>query len=551
MPRWLDNAVFYQVYPQSFRDSNGDGTGDIPGILEKLDYIQDLGCNALWINPCFQSPFRDAGYDVSDYCTVAPRYGTNEDLRRLFDAVHGRGMHVLLDLVPGHTSVDHPWFRESARAGQNPYTDRYVWTDSIWERPGDAECLRGISDRDGACLVNFFSTQPALNYGYYQVEKSWQQPMDAPGPQATLAAMEAVMEFWLTLGCDGFRVDMADSLVKNDPDGLGTIALWKQVRAFLDARFPEAALVSEWGEPDKSLAGGFHMDFLLHFGPSHYMDLFRCPEPYFSSRGKGDISRFVNRYLESRRKAGEEGLICIPSGNHDMCRLAKELHGDELKIAFAFLLSMPGVPFLYYGDEIGMRQVEGLASVEGGYGRTGARTPMQWDDGVNAGFSSASGERLYISLDPGADRPTVQAQQADPHSLYREVKRLLAIRQTHRALQSWGDISFVYAEKDAYPLAYVRSSGDQKILVILNPADREVSFAWDGKPKETLYQTGQEVSFGRNGKSGETLHRTGHEASFGRDGKPEEMLHHTGQEAFFVGGTVTVPPCSAGFYEIM
>lgn len=130
-PAWLDNAVFYEIYPQSFCDSNGDGIGDFQGIISKLDYIRDLGCNAIWMNPCFESPFGDAGYDVSDYCKTAPRYGTNDDLIRLFDEVHRRGMHILLDLVPGHTSWEHPWFRASMRAERNTYTDRYVWTDSI------------------------------------------------------------------------------------------------------------------------------------------------------------------------------------------------------------------------------------------------------------------------------------------------------------------------------------------------------------------------------------------------------------------------------------
>ncbi|HIV92862.1 MAG TPA: glycosylase, partial [Candidatus Eisenbergiella stercoravium] len=165
MAKWLDNAVFYEIYPQSFLDTNSDGIGDLPGVIRKLDYIRELGCNAIWLNPCFVSPFGDAGYDVADYYTIAPRYGTNEDAKRLFEEVHKRGMHVLLDLVPGHTSVEHPWFQESMKAEKNEYTDRYVWTDSIWEAPEDMASLRGISDRDGSCAVNFFSSQPALNYG--------------------------------------------------------------------------------------------------------------------------------------------------------------------------------------------------------------------------------------------------------------------------------------------------------------------------------------------------------------------------------------------------
>ncbi|MBD5155307.1 MAG: glycosylase [Oscillibacter sp.] len=495
MPKWLDNAIFYEIYPQTFRDTNADGIGDFPGILEKLDYIRDLGCNAIWLNPCFQSPFGDAGYDVADYYMAAPRYGTNEDLKRIFTLAHEKGMHILLDLVPGHTSWEHPWFKASMRAERNEYTDRYVWTDGIWERPEGMDCLRGISERNGACAVNFFSNQPALNYGYYKVDKPWQQPMDAPGPRATLEAMKDVMRFWLRMGCDGFRVDMAGSLVKNDPESKGTIALWQEVRAFLDKEFPEAAMISEWGEPDKSLAGGFHMDFLLPFGPAHYNDLFRCDEPFFSSRGKGDASQFVACYRKYVEQTGGKGLICIPSGNHDTARLAPKLQGVELKLVFAFLLTMPGAPFIYYGDEIGMRYMEGLASVEGGYHRTGARTPMQWDISVNAGFSAAPKDRLYISMDESPDRPTVQDQMLDPDSLYHEIKRLISIRQAHEVLQSNASLEFVYAQENTYPLAYIRRSGQEEFLIILNPSAQETSFPGVFGPSETIYSLGGEAKF--------------------------------------------------------
>ena len=513
-PSWLGNAVFYEIYPQSFNDSNGDGIGDFKGIVEKLDYIKNLGCNAIWMNPCFESPFGDAGYDVSDYYLAAPRYGTNEDLRRLFEEIHERDMHILLDLVPGHTSVEHKWFKESMKAERNPYTDRYVWTDSIWEEPQGMGCIRGISDRDGSCAVNFFSHQPALNYGFYKpdVEKKWQQPMESEGARATLEEMKNIMRFWLGMGCDGFRVDMAGSLVKCDEEGKGTIRLWQNVRDFLDKEFPQAAMVSEWGEPDKSLRGGFHMDFLLHFGPSHYNDLFRCEEPYFSERGRGDISEFVRKYKENYEKSEKKGLICIPSGNHDMDRLARYIQGDNLKIAFAFLLSMPGAPFIYYGDEIGMRYVENLVSVEGGYGRTGSRTPMQWDNSVNAGFSSAPKEKLYIPQDESADRPTVEEQMAEKDSLYHEIRKLIGIRNEHIALQSNGEIEFVYAQKNSYPFAYVRTGGGEKILVIVNPANREESFACSYVIKKTIYGFGGNISI--------------------------------------VDGRAMVPPCSAGFYEI-
>lgn len=513
-PKWLDNAIFYEIYPQSFKDSNADGIGDFHGIIEKLDYIKELGCTALWLNPCFESPFKDAGYDVSDYYKTAERYGTNEDLKRLFDEVHKRDMHILLDLVPGHTSWEHNWFKESMKAERNEYTDRYVWTSSIWEEPEGMGSLRGVGDRDGSCAVNFFTHQPALNYGFYQPDpnKKWQQSMDDEGPKFTLEALKDVMRFWLNIGCDGFRVDMAGSLVKNDYDGRGTIRLWQNVRKFLDKEFPESVMVSEWGEPDKSLQGGFHMDFLLHFGPSHYNDLFRCSEPFFSSRGKGDVSEFVNKYKESYEKSERKGLICIPSGNHDMDRLARFLSEDEIKISFAFLLSMPGAPFIYYGDEIGMRYVEGLHSVEGGYGRTGSRSPMQWDDTKNAGFSEADEDKLYISQDRDPNRPTLKKSMEDENSIYNEIKRLIAVRQSHKALQSKGEIEFICYEKNAYPLVFVRSSGEEKIMVIINPADKPASF-------ESEYSLG-------------------------------DAVYTIGAMAYENDSVINVPPCSAGFYKI-
>lgn len=475
---WLKDAVFYEIYPQSFYDTNDDGIGDLQGIIKKLDYIQELGCNALWLNPCFTSPFMDAGYDVSDYMRIAPRYGTNEDLRRLCEEAHIREMHLLLDLVPGHTSTEHPWFKESMKPEQNEYTNRYIWNSNIWgdfrDVAGVAGCIRGISDRNGCCAVNFFSTQPALNYGFANPANEWQFAPDSEAALATREAMKEVMRFWLSLGCDGFRVDMAGSLVKNDPDSKETIKLWQDFRAFLDEEYPEAVLVSEWGEPDKSLEGGFHMDFLLQFGPSHYLDLFRVDEPYFSRRGKGDISEFMATYMKNYKLTDGKGLICIPSGNHDMPRMAWKLDQEELKVAFAFLFSMPGVPFLYYGDEIGMRYLPDIVSVEGGYDRTGSRTPMQWDGSKNAGFSNAEREKLYICQDSAPDRPLVSAQMKEKNSLWHEVQHLIAFRKSHPALLSFGSFEPIYVEKNAYPLIFKRTCEEEGIYVVLNPSEAVV-----------------------------------------------------------------------------
>ena len=180
MVSWLRDAVFYEIYPQSFMDSNGDGIGDLAGITEKLDYIRDLGCNALWINPCFDSPFKDAGYDVRDYKRVATRYGTNEDLYRLFEQAHMRGIHVLLDLVPGHTSEEHEWFLESGKAEPNAYSGRYIWTDYWIAGIQGHPYIAGERERNGAYMLNFFKCQPALNYGFLHPKEKWQKAMDDP-----------------------------------------------------------------------------------------------------------------------------------------------------------------------------------------------------------------------------------------------------------------------------------------------------------------------------------------------------------------------------------
>lgn len=483
MPGWLKNAVFYEIYPQSFQDTNGDGIGDFQGIVERLDYIKELGCNAIWMNPCFDSPFTDAGYDVRNYYMAAPRYGTNEDLKRLFSEVHKRGMHLILDLVPGHTSLDCKWFRESMKAEENPYSRRYIWSDSIWEGfdgiNNISGSIRGISDRNGSCATNFFSTQPALNYGFANPSKPWQSAVDSPEALATRQAMKDVMAFWLGLGCDGFRVDMASSLIKGDENGKANIALWQEIRAFLDEKFPEAAIISEWGQPDQSLKGGFHMDFLLHFGPSRYLDLFRTEHPYFSREGKGNIKAFADKYQEYVDSTNGEGLICIPSSNHDMERLGGILDEEEIKLVFAFLMTMPGAPFVYYGDEIGMRYQKNLRSVEGGFNRTGTRTPMQWDSSVNAGFSAAEPGKLYIPIDPDPNRPTVEAQMNTEGSLWKEVQRLIAIRMEHPALQSSAPVRFLYAKENEYPFVYLREQGEEKILILLNPSSRDASCSID------------------------------------------------------------------------
>ncbi len=482
-PAWLNKAIFYQIYPQSFYDSNADGIGDIPGITQKLDYLSSLGINAIWINPCFVSPFGDAGYDVADYYRVAPRYGTNQDLEQLFVEAKAHGIRVLLDLVAGHTSIEHHWFKESQKHESNPYSDYYIWNNSVWEAPqADLPIERGLSERDAAYVTNFFQFQPALNYGFASENSQfpWMQPVDAPGPQKVRQEIKNIMQFWLDKGADGFRVDMAASLVKRDADKKETSRFWRSIRQWLDENYPEAVLYAEWGDPAKSIHAGFHADYLLGFTNPGWVSLLRkrgeghFRDPYgwsfFDESGHGDIYQFLDEYLHHYQATHKIGHIAIATGNHDESpRLADGRDLRQLKLFYLFLLTMPGTPYIYYGDEIGMRWLD-IPSKEGGYGRTGSRTPMQWSDDINAGFSTAPAEELYLPIDPSPSRPNVAAQLNDPHSLLSRVRSLTQLKLSLPALDGDSDFNVVYAEPGKLPFVYTRVKDDQRVLVAINPA---------------------------------------------------------------------------------
>lgn len=491
--KWLKDAVFYEIYPQSFYDTNGDGIGDFNGIIAKLDYIRDLGCNALWINPCFDSPFKDAGYDVRDYKKVAPRYGTNEDLYRLFEEAHKKGIHVLLDLVPGHTSEEHEWFRQSQKAERNAYSDRYIWTDFCFEAADGLPYVGGESERSGTYILNFFKCQPALNYGFAEVKKPWQKPANHPSAITTREAMKDVMRFWLDRGCDGFRVDMASSLVKNDDEKKSaTSAIWLDVRRMLDYEYPDAAMVSEWSNPPLALRAGYDMDFCLNVKGGGYSTLLRdydnhCGEDhsYFKKDAGGSINRFLDEYLKWYEDTKQIGYISMLTCNHDTVRPSFNLDEKALKIAYAFLFTMPGVPFLYYGDEIGMRYLN-VPTKEGGYYRTGSRTPMQWDEGENLGFSTAPAKDLYLPVDSAADAPTVSAQEKDPNSLLSTVKEILSLRHQHEDLQADAAFRVVCSEENK-PFVYQRGS----LTIAVNPKGSEAEAVIGTGAAEILYQIGE------------------------------------------------------------
>jgi glycosidase len=501
-PAWLENSVFYEVYPQSFQDSNGDGIGDLQGVIDRLDYIASLGCNALWLNPCFESPFEDAGYDISDFYKVAARYGSNADLVRLFTEAHVRGLKVCLDLVAGHTSTRHPWFRDSARAERNEYSDRYIWTDSVWRpvQPGLSQ-VNGYAERDGNYITNFFHFQPALNYGFAQPDpgQPWQLPTNHPACIANRQEMKNIMRFWLDQGADGFRVDMASSLVKGDSNLSATIGLWNEMRSFFDEDYPEAALIAEWSNPAQALRAGFHIDFMIHFDNPAYTSLFRAePErdlfgffpgvthSFFDKKGQGDIRIFLDEFLNQLAQTNGHGFVSLPTGNHDLMRLAHGRDSADLRVALCFLLTLPGVPCIFAGDEIGQDYVPGLVSKEGGYNRTGSRCPMRWDDGPNAGFSTAPSDKLYLPVPSSPAHKTVKSEGQDPESLLNLIRTLLRLRRDIPALGNGGSFTPLHALPGEYPFIYRRGDFSNGVVVAVNPADRAASCSVKLRPGASL-----------------------------------------------------------------
>jgi maltose alpha-D-glucosyltransferase/alpha-amylase len=485
-PKWLQTAVFYQVYPQSYFDSNGDGIGDLPGITAKLDYIQSIGCNAIWINPSYESPFGDAGYDVADFYKVAQRYGTNDDLKNLCAEAHRRGMHVCLDLVAGHTSIMNRWFQQSALDLPNPYSNWYIWTPPEENVPG-SQPFPGEHHRLERYLPNFFPFQPALNYGYARPDPKelWQLPVVDLACIAVREELKKVMKFWLDLGADGFRVDLAASLIRNDPGHQVISALWRYYRAWLDLEYPAAVLISEWSDPHVAIPAGFHIDSLLQFrepyrillGPESRLDgNAREPHAFFERAGGGDIKAFVDEYMRHYTITKSLGYISIPTGNHDTPRPTWGRNQQDVRTIFAMLLTMPGVPFIYYGDEIGMKFLPEVPNKEGGtlgeVQRCGSRTPMQWSKERNAGFSTAPAEQLYLPIDPSELRPDVATQENDPASMLNFTRELLKLRREHPALANAADFQPLYAEKNKYPFVYLRVAGTERIIVAVNPAER-------------------------------------------------------------------------------
>ncbi|MBQ9789880.1 MAG: glycosylase [Lentisphaeria bacterium] len=487
-PKWLDNAVVYEIYPQSFYDTNGDGIGDLQGIIAKLDYIKSLGCDAIWMNPCFESPFQDAGYDISDFYKVAPRYGTNEDLWELFDKAHAKGLKVILDLVAGHTSIEHPYFKESCKHEMNEYSNYYVWSNYWGATNPKYRYINGFAERHGNYMTNFFYCQPALNYGFSNPEYEWEHRPEHPDCVKVREMMLDVMKFYLNHGCDGFRVDMAMSLIKGENNYPDMQKLWGYYRDEVKKINPEAVLISEWGDPIAAINAGFDVDFIIQFGSPGYIALFRNEKKrfpcsvhakdtpsFFDKNCSGNSKTMNDEFLKVIAGTCDRGLIAMPTGNHDCGRIRQFRSFDDVKNVFAFIFASPGVPFLYYGDEIGMDYVYDLPSKEGGYVRTGSRTPMQWSNERNGGFSSADEEKLYLPIDKAnLAENNVADQENDANSLLNFTRKLIEIRKNNAALGNLGEYHEVFASESECPYVFLRSRDNQKVLCGFNPSPEKV-----------------------------------------------------------------------------
>lgn len=460
---WYKNAVCYELYVRAFFDSNRDGHGDLRGLIAKLDYLQWLGVDCLWLLPIYPSPLRDDGYDVADYYGIHPDYGTLEDFRALLAEAHARNLRILVDLVLNHTSDQHPWFQEARRNPNSPYHNYYVWSDTD-QKYREARIIFLDSETSN------WTWDPVAGKYYWHRFYRWQPDLNYDNP-AVQEEMLRVVHFWLEMGVDGFRVDAVPYLFEREGTNCENLpethAFLKRLRREVDEHFPGRVLLCEanqWpqdvrayfgGDPDDPsvLSDEFHMAFHFPLMPRLFMAL------------KQERRDALVRILAATPPIPEDAQWCTFLRNHDELslemvteeerqwmwaqyaphprmrlnlgirrRLAPLLDGDERKIrlAYSLLFTLPGTPFLYYGDEIGMGDNIGLPD------RNGVRTPMQWtDEPPNAGFTDPDVQPyLPVIDDPhyGYRKVNVRAQQRDPNSLLQQVRRMIRVRKAHPVL---------------------------------------------------------------------------------------------------------------------
>jgi alpha-glucosidase len=480
---WWQTGIIYQIYPRSFADSDGDGVGDLRGILSHLDYLNDgtprsLGVDAIWISPCFPSPGFDFGYDVSDYCAIDPLFGTMADFDRLVAEAHHRGIRIILDLVLNHTSHLHPWFVESRAGRQGPKRDWYIWKDAgfLGRAPNNWQSVFGgrawkWDDTTRQFFFHMFlAQQPDLN---------WRHP---PARQAALD----VFRFWLDRGVDGFRLDVVnayfkDSLFRDNPLALGIrgyerqqhifdkdqpeiLGVYREIRSILDSYGGRMAVGEVMG--GLAEAARYAMPGLLPLA----FNFDFTSQPWRPGA-------FLKSALEYEAALAGDGWPCYVLSNHDTPRQATRYGGrrpeERAKLAAALLLTLRGTPFLYYGEEIGMRdgkipRAEIMDPPGKRYwpfykGRDACRTPLPWNDSPGAGFTAG---KPWLPLNPDYQTVNVAAQCDDPNSVLSFYRDLIWLRKKTPALHSGGFRAL--ARQTGRALAYLRETKSQKVLVTLN-----------------------------------------------------------------------------------
>jgi len=499
-PMWYKNAIFYEVHIRSFCDSNGDGKGDLPGLISRLDYLRDLGVDCIWLLPMFPSPLKDDGYDIADYHNIHPDYGTVADFKRLVDEAHARDMRVIADLVLNHTSDLHPWFIESRKSKDNSYRDYYVWSDTDQNYNETRIIFLDTEDSNWTLDPNtgqyywhrFYSSQPDLNY-------------DNP---VLADKMIDVLRFWMDMGIDGFRADAVPYLYEREGTNCENLpethVYLKRVRRVLDEEYPGTILLGEanqWPWDLRPYFGGDESDSSVPGDEFHMAFHFPVMPRIFKALKLGDATDIIN-IMADTPAIPDNSQWCVFLRNHDELtlemvtpedrelmwqlyaphprmplnlgirrRLAPLLDNDRRKIELAnsILFSLPGAPIIYYGDEIGMGDNIWL------FDRNGVRTPMQWTGEPGAGFSETDPHKFWVPLidddEFGYQRVNVAAQMADSGSLFHTIKHFVAVRKANPVL-GWGSYQFLPTDNPAI-LANLRQSQGTAILCIHNLSDSE------------------------------------------------------------------------------
>lgn len=505
-PLWYKDAIFYELYIRAFKDSNGDGHGDLRGVIQKLDYLQNLGINCIWLLPMFPSPLKDDGYDVADFYNIHQDYGTLEDFKELVDEAHKRSIRVIADLVLNHTSDQHEWFQEARKGPDNPKHDYYVWNDSQ-DKYQDARIIFLDTEESNWSWDEkakryfwhrFYSSQPDLNYDNPEVQE----------------AMLAVAKFWLDIGIDGFRCDAIPYLFEREGTNCENLPetheYLKKLRRFVDQTAPDSILLSEanqWPEEVREYFGenGDEMHMAFHFPV--------MPRLFMALR-KQDTAP-IREILARTPLIPQNAQWCTFLRNHDELtlemvteeerqwmweqyapeprmrlnlgirrRLAPLLDNDFNKIVLAnsLLFTLPGSPIVYYGDEIGMGDDIWLKD------RDGVRTPMQWTSAPGAGFSAAA-ETYSPVINTAPYDPAhvnVEDQMKDLASLYYMTKNMIAVRKTHRAF-GWGDFEWANSSHPTQVAAYFRRFEGEELLILNNLSAEPIDLWVELPPRDIFF----------------------------------------------------------------